>query len=119
MLAHLLLEWALGAILLLVVAQVVPGFRITGIGPALAAVLTVALINATLGLLLKVVFFPLTLVTFGVFLLVINAIVLKVTAALLPGFSVRGFLPALIAAVLLSLLHLLVRVAFHARPIHV
>ena len=86
---------------------------------ALVAVTVVALINATLGILLRIVAFPLTLLTFGLFLLVIDAIVLKVAATFMPGFSTRGFLPALIGAVLLSLLHLVLRMAIHVHPVGV
>jgi putative membrane protein len=116
MLAHLLLDWVLSAFLLLLIAQLLPGFHIAGVGSALIAVIVVGLINATLGLLLRIIAFPLTLLTFGLFLLVINAIVLKIAAALMPGFSIRGFFPAFIAALLLSLLHVLLRYTLHAQP---
>ncbi len=116
MLAHLLLDWVLSAFLLLLIAQFLPGFHIAGVGSALIAVIVVGLINATLGLLLRIIAFPLTLLTFGLFLLVINAIVLKIAAALMPGFSIRGFLPAFVAAILLSLLHILLRYTLQAQP---
>jgi putative membrane protein len=109
MLAHLLVNWLLSALLLVVVAQIVPGFHLSGFGSALVAVLVIGLINATVGLLLTVLAAPLTLLTLGLFLLVINAIVLKLAAIVLPGFSIRGFSPALLAALLLALLHLLLR----------
>ncbi len=116
MLAHLLLSWILSALLLLLVAQFLPGFRIAGVGPALAAVIVIALVNASLGLLIRIVTFPLTLITFGLFLLVVNALVMKIAAALMPGFSIRGFLPAFVASVLLSLLHILLRFGFSSQP---
>lgn len=105
---HLLLHWIVSALVLLLVAYIVPGFRLKGVGSALVAVLVIALLNATLGFLLKLLLLPFTIVTFGLFLLVINAIILKLAAALLPGFSIRGFLPAVLAAVLLSLVHLII-----------
>lgn len=110
MLAHILVNWLLSALLLLVIAQILPGFEISGFASALVAVLVVGLVGATLGVLLRMVAFPLTALTFGLFLLVIDAIVLKVASAVLPGFSIRGFSPALVAAFLLALLHLLLRV---------
>ncbi len=97
---------------LLLVAYLVPGFRISGLGSALIAVIVIGLLNATVGLLLKIVTFPLTLLTLGLFLLVINAIVLKIVAAIMPGFSIQGFLPALLAAILLSVLQMVLRWAF-------
>ncbi len=117
MLANLLLSWILSALLLLLMAQFVPGFRISGMGSALLAVLMIGLINGTLGLVMRIAAFPITLVTFGLFLLVINALVLKVAAALMPGFSIRGFLPAVVAAVLLSLLHILLQFSLYGHPI--
>ena len=59
--------------------------------------------NATLGLVLKVLTFPLTIVTFGLFLIVINAIMLKMAAAITPGFEVRTWKAAFIGAILLSI----------------
>jgi putative membrane protein len=117
MLGHILVSWLLSALLLLILGRVLPGFRISGVGAALVAVLVIALINATLGLVLRIVAFPLTLITFGLFALVINAIVLKVAALLMPGFSIRGFLPAFIAAIFLSLLHLVLRYEAYGRAV--
>ncbi len=109
---ELLVYWVLSALILLLVAHLVPGFTISGLGSALIAVIVIGLLNATLGLVLKIVTFPLTLLTLGLFLLVINAIVLKVVAALMPGFSIRGFAPAFLAAILLSVLQMLLRWGF-------
>jgi putative membrane protein len=110
--AELIVYWLLSALVLLLVAYLVPGFTISGIGSALVAVIVIGLLNATLGLVLKIVTFPLTILTLGLFLLVVNAIVLKIAAAVMPGFSIRGCLPAFLAAVLLSVLHIVLRWAF-------
>ncbi|HYD16797.1 MAG TPA: phage holin family protein [Candidatus Nanoarchaeia archaeon] len=106
---RLLLNWVLSAVLLLVVSRLVPGFEVTGFKAALIAALVVGLINATLGFVLKVLTFPLTLVTLGVFLLVINALMLMLASHFVDGFAVTGFWPAFLGAILLSLLHLLVK----------
>jgi putative membrane protein len=106
---RLLVHWFISAILLLVVAHFVPGFRVDGLKAALIAALVIGLINGTLGLFLKIITFPLTLFTFGLFLLIINAIMLLVAAHFVPGFSVNGFAPALFGALALSILHLLVK----------
>ena len=79
-----------------------PGISVSGPVAALVAALAIGLINATLGLLLKILTFPLTLVTLGLFWFVINALMLKLAAAVVTGFEVRGFVPALIGAVVLS-----------------
>ena len=70
---------------------------------ALIAAAVIGLINATLGLLLKILTFPLTILTLGLFWFVINAIMLELAAALVRGFYVRNFVAALIGAVMLSL----------------
>ncbi len=106
---HLLLTWLLSAVSLLIVAYFIKGFDISGLGPALIAAVVVGLANGTIGFFLKVVTFPLTILTLGLFWWVINALMLKLAAAVVPGFKINGFLPALIGAFLLSLVNLLVR----------
>ncbi len=111
---ELILYWVLSALVLLLVAHLVPGFTISGIGSALVAVIVIGLLNATLGLILKILAFPITLLTLGLFLFVINAFVLKVAAAIMPGFQIRGCLPALLASILLSVLNILMRWGFRS-----
>lgn len=106
---HLLINWLLSGLSLLIVAAIVPGIEIAGFGTSLIAAIVIGLVNATLGLFLRIVAFPLTLVTLGAFLIVINALMLKVAAALMPGFRVRGCLPAIIGAVLLGLINTILR----------
>ena len=103
----LLLHWILSAIALLIVSRLVPGFVVRGIEPALVAALIIGLLNATLGLLLKIITFPLTILTFGIFLLVINALMLLFASNLVPGFRVDGFRAAFVGAILLALFHLI------------
>ena len=102
----MILNWLLSALALVIVAHVVPGFVVAGFGAALIAALVIGLINASLGLALKVVTAPLSLITFGGFLLVINALMLMLASSLLRGFHVRGFTTALIGGVVLSLVNL-------------
>lgn len=105
----LLLHWVLSALALLLVARLVPGFSITGFGAALVAVVAIALINATLGMILKILTFPLTIVTLGIFWLIINAAMLKLAASFVPGFAINGFLPAFVGGLVLSILNIFVR----------
>jgi putative membrane protein len=100
---RLLLHWILSATALWIVAHFVPGIYVSGPKAALIAALVIGLINATLGLLLKIMTFPLTILTLGLFWFVINALMLELAAQLVDGFQVRGFIPALIGAVLMSL----------------
>ena len=105
----LLLHWLLSALALLIVSRIVPGFVVTGIAPALIASLVIGLLNATVGLVLKIITFPISIVTFGIFLLVINGLMILVASNLVRGFVVRGFAPAFWGAVVLALLGMVIR----------
>ena len=106
---RLLVHWVLSAVCLLLVAQLVPGILVRGLGTALIAAVVIGLVNGTLGTLLKLLTFPVTVLTFGIFWLIINALMLKLAAVFVPGFEVRGFWPAFWGGVILSLLNLIVR----------
>ena len=105
---RLLVHWILSALCLLLVAHFIPGFAVRGFGTALIAAVVIGLVNSTLGFLLKVVTFPLTILTLGIFWLVINALMLKFASLLVPGFVVTGFLPAFWGGILLSVLNMIV-----------
>ncbi len=106
---QLLIRWLISAVLLLVVAQIVPGFRVDGLRSALIAALVIGLVNATLGVFLKIITLPLTIVSFGIFLLVINALMLLFASHFVRGFMVQGFTPAFLGALLLALLQMVTR----------
>ena len=103
---RLLLNWVLSAVALLIVANVVPGFHVRGFGAALIAAVVIGLVNATVGVFLKLITAPLSILTLGGFLLVINALMLMFASSLLRGFEVRGFLPAFIGSIVLSLVNM-------------
>ncbi len=112
---RLLLNWVLSGLAVWIVAHVVPGFYISGPIAALIAALVIGFINATIGLLLKILTFPLTLVTLGLFWFVINALMLELASALVPGFRVYGFLAAFVGAILLSLVNMMLKWLVHPR----
>ena len=105
----LLVQWLLSAVALLVVSRLVPGFYVDGLGSALAASLVIGLLNATVGLFLKIVTFPLSILTLGLFLLVINGMMILVASSVVRGFQVRGMGAAFWGAVVLALLGMLMR----------
>jgi len=105
----LLVQWLLYAVALLIVSKIVPGFHVSGLGPAMIASLVIGLLNATVGLFLKIVTFPLSIITLGIFLLVINGIMIMVASSLVRGFVVRGFFPAFWGAVVLALLGMVIK----------
>src|SRR6185312_17556809 len=104
---RLFLHWILNAVALLLVAHYVPGFTINSFASALIAVIVIGLFNATLGLFLKIITLPLGILTFGIFFLVINAVILWFSSNFVPGFSVTTFKAAFLGALALAVLHLL------------
>ncbi|MBN9617763.1 MAG: hypothetical protein BGO25_11910 [Acidobacteriales bacterium 59-55] len=104
---RLFLHWILNALALLIVSHFVTGFHISGIVSALIAVIIIGLFNATLGLFLKIITLPLGILTFGIFFLVINAVILWFSSKFVPGFAVTTFSAAFWGALALAVLHLL------------
>ena len=107
--ARLLVQWLLSAFALLVVSNILPGIKLDGLGSALVAALIIGLLNATVGFFLKVVTFPLSVLTLGVFLLVINGLMILLASKIVHGFHVAGFWPAFWGAVVLALLGMLIQ----------
>ncbi|HTF66798.1 MAG TPA: phage holin family protein, partial [Edaphobacter sp.] len=103
-----LLHWILNAVALLVVSHFVQGFEVSGFISALIAVVVIGLFNATLGLLLKFITLPLGIITFGLFFLVINAVVLWFSSKFVPGFAVTSFKAAFLGALALALIQILI-----------
>ena len=104
-----LVRWLLMSLSLLIVSYVVPGFFVTGLGAALIGALVFGFLNATLGLVLKILTFPFTILTLGLFWFVINAIILEITSSVVPGFFIRSFPAALLGAILLTLVNMLLK----------
>jgi putative membrane protein len=104
---RLLVHWIANAIALLIVSKIVPGFQVASLTAALIAVIVIGLLNATLGFFLKIVTLPLSILTLGIFFLVINAFILKLASGVVPGFLVRTFGAAFIGAIVLALLQML------------
>ena len=107
--AALVLSWIISAISILIVGHVIPGFDVQSFGSALIAAIVIGLINATIGLFLKIITFPLSILTFGIFLLVINALMLMFASSLLEGFTITGFWPAFFGAIVLAIVNMLIR----------
>jgi putative membrane protein len=118
--ARLIAHWVLSALCILLVARFVPGISVNGFGAALLAAVIIGFVNGTLGFLLKILTFPLIVLTFGIFWIIINALMLKFASLLVPGFHVQGFVPAFWGAIILSLLNIAVRQVlrgFGTRPL--
>jgi putative membrane protein len=104
---RMLLQWVLNAAALWIVSRYVSGFVIGDWLSAMIAVVVIGLFNATFGLLLKIITLPLGILSFGLFFLVINAVVLKFASDFVPGFRVETFKAALLGALALAVMHLL------------
>ena len=103
---RLVINWILTAIALVIVAYVVPGFIVSTFTTALIAAAVVGILNATLGLVLKILTFPLTVLTLGIFWIVVNALILEVATIFVHGFVIRSFFSAFIGATLLSVINM-------------
>jgi putative membrane protein len=104
-----LINWLLSALAVWLVSQFLRGFHVTSVPAALIAALVIGLVNATLGVLLKIVTFPLTVLTLGIFWFVINALMLELASAIVPGFRIDSFASAFWGAIVLSLVNMLFR----------
>ena len=106
-----LIHWLMASVALMLTAYFVPGFQIHSFASALIAAVVIGLVNVFIWPVLMVLTLPLTVLSFGLFLLVVNGLALKIAAAFTPGFSIVGFMPAIIGSVVLTLIGWLVRFA--------
>ncbi len=97
-----LLYFLVMAAAMLGLSRILPGFQVKGWIPALFGAVVLALVNAILKPILFVLTLPLTVLTLGLFLFVLNGITLWIAAKLVPGFSVKGFGTTILAAFLLA-----------------
>ena len=100
---HFLLTWLVTAVSLIVTAHVVPGFGVRSFGAALLAAVVIGLVNAIVKPILVILTLPLTILTLGLFLFVVNGITIWFAGVLTPGFTVTGLLPALLGSIVLTL----------------
>lgn len=103
----LIVNWVLGALALVLVAHLFPGFRVTEFESALLAAGVVGLISAAIALVLKRVMSPAGLAISGILLVVVDSFLFRVMALVVPGFAMLGFYPAFAGAFVLLALHLL------------
>ena len=107
----LLLKWLLSAAALLVVAYIYSGVQVNSFTSALIAAIVIGLFNVVLRPVLVVLTLPVTIVTVGLFLFIINALMFWAAASVLDGFQVRGFGAALLGSLIYSALGVLIESA--------
>ncbi len=90
------------SVVIVIVAEVIPGIRLKGFGTAIAVAVVYSLVNVVLGSILKILSLPLILLTLGLFLLIINTLMLWLTNLFIDGFDIKDMRTAFIAAVIIS-----------------
>ncbi|MFH2062556.1 MAG: phage holin family protein [bacterium] len=98
----IILSWIVAALSVLAAAYVLPGVSVSGFGLALVVALVLGVVNAFVRPLLLLLTLPLNLLTFGLLTFVINALLVLLVSALVPGFEVGGFWMALLFSLVLS-----------------
>ena len=101
----ILINWLVSALAILVSAYILPGVHISGFTTALVVAIVLGIINAIIKPILIILTLPITLLTLGLFTLVINATIIIITTKLVPGFRVDGFWWALIFSIVLSIIN--------------
>lgn len=100
--AGLLLRWIVAAVALYLTDLLVPGIAVRGAGALMFAAAVIGVINAVVRPVVLLLTLPLSVLTLGIFALIVNAAMLGLAAALVPGFEVNGFWAALFGWLLLS-----------------
>ncbi len=111
-----LIHWLLASLTIMITAYLVPGIHVDGFIAALIAAIVIGIVNTLVWPILTVITLPLTIITFGLFLFVVNGLALKIAAALSPGFTIDGFMPAVFGSIILTILGWLVRFVFFKAP---
>ena len=113
---RLVLKWLLSAVALLAVAYVYSGVQVNSFVSALIAAAVIGLLNAVLRPVLVILTLPVTIVTLGLFLFIINALMFWSASGLLNGFHVAGFWAALLGSLIYSALGLIIDAALSKTP---
>jgi putative membrane protein len=110
-----LIRWFVLTLAVLAASWLLDGIRVDGLGPAVLAAATLGILNAFLRPLLILLTLPITILTLGLFTFVINALMLQIVSAVIPGFAVRGFWTAVIGALIIGAVSWLLNVFIGGR----
>ena len=100
---RLLVVWLINALALMAVAYLMPSIQVSSFGAALVAALVLGLVNAAIRPVLVLLTLPVTILTLGLFIFVLNGLLFWMVGSWLQGFEVAGFWPAVFGAILFSL----------------
>jgi putative membrane protein len=100
-----LIHWLIRAVAIVITAYLLPGVRLSGFFSALVVAVVLGLVNTFIRPLLMLLTLPLNILTLGLFTFVINALLILLTSALVPGFNVAGFWWALLFSLVLAIIN--------------
>lgn len=109
---HVLLVWIFSAIALLITSRLVNGFDLKDFKGAMIASLVIGFLNAIIRPILFILTLPINILTLGLFTFVLNGIILRIAAGILPSFKIDGWITAIKAAVILMIVQLLLNLVF-------
>ena len=101
---RLLVVWLINAVALIAVAYLMPGIAVSSFGAALVAALVLGLVNAVVRPVLVLLTLPVTILTLGLFIFVLNGLLFWMVGSWLQGFEVAGFWPAVFGAIVFSII---------------
>jgi putative membrane protein len=104
---HFLIQAIVSGLAVLLTSKVVPGFEIRGFFTAVVTAILIAVMNYLLWWFLIIITLPINVLTLGLFTFVVNAIILKIVAALMPGFELRSWISAIIGGIVLAVLNII------------
>jgi putative membrane protein len=107
-----ILHWLLSALALLLTSRIVSGFKVRDFPAALWAAIIIGIANAIIWPVLIILTLPVNILTLGLFTFVVNGAVLKICAALLPGFDIETWGAAILGSIVLSILNMVLHYAF-------
>lgn len=110
----IIVRWLVGALAVMLVAYLVPGITVTSFISALLVALVLGFVNAVIRPILIFLTLPITILTLGLFVLVINALLFMLTAYFVPGFAVSGFGAAFLGSIVLAFLGWGINLVFSA-----
>lgn len=104
---HLLLRLLINALAFYLIARFVPGFHVSSFTAALIAALIFGVVNAIVRPLVILITLPLTILTLGIFILIVNALMIWLTALIAPGLRIDGFMPAFIGGIIMMVVSMI------------
>src|SRR3989344_2931255 len=100
----LFISWLISTLAIVITAYLLPGISIAGVVPALVLAIVLGVINTFIRPILLILTLPLTIITLGLFALILNTLLIMLAAAVVPGVAVSGFLSALLFGIILALI---------------